>query len=252
VSGNENELPGSFSEQDIKRIADSLPEPACERRRELLPKILHEWVRTDLRRNLSLPTKQDILKRSQRIKLVVKCAQELLQALSVTTNDDRNQIAYRMVSKGRNLDQIDQSGLNEFRNLKARLEEELKEEIGFLTRLAAITSTQVKKPPGRPRNFAGYLVLMDAASIFLWYTGMDPVRGVDRITNAESGPFFRFASVLWPMVFEGDTDGLRNSIRNWAVWRPKDELRPANSPQMANASPLVANIALRHPEWGVT
>jgi hypothetical protein len=235
VSGNKTELPVIFSAQNIKDIANSLPEPVCERRRELLPQILHEWARTDLKRNLTLPTRQDIQKQNQRMKRIGKRAQDLFDALNATT---RNDIAHQIISKGRPFPQIPQSELDELPNLEKRLEEE----ICFLSRLAAIASIEVGKPkPGQPRNYAAYLVLRDAASIFLWYTGMEPTRVVDRIQHIESGPFFHFASVLWPIVFKGGTYGLSSSIQNWA------ESRPRGSRRMANVSALIANIASRYP-----
>jgi hypothetical protein len=232
VSGIKKDLPVVFSAQNIRDIADALPKPVCERRCKLLPQILQEWARNDLQRVRSLATPQDILQRNQRIKRVEKCAQGLLDALSATDNHDRNFIVHRIISKERSPDQIDRSELDEFPNLKKRLEEES----CFLARLAAIAPTELEKSEDRrPRNYAAYLVLMDAASIFLWFTGRNPPR-----SHAETSPFRRFASVLWPLVLKKGNYGLSNGMKNWADDRSG-----------LHHSPLIANIDLRHPTWRI-
>jgi hypothetical protein len=57
----------------------------------------------------------------------------------------------------------------------------------------------------------------------------------------EIGPFFRFASALWPAIFGNGTVGLPAAMKNWASARKHYDERSA----------LIANMALRHPEWGL-
>jgi hypothetical protein len=179
----------------------------CERRRELLPQILHEWNRTDLQKHLSMD-------------------------LRATTS----RVA--------------------FANLKRRLSEEC----NFLAELAGIAPEEVSKLR-RPRNLAAYFVLRDAAAIFAWFTDKKATRQVHRITNRETGPFFQFASALWPVVFSRGTQGLPAAMKNWEKaktnWEKAMKNRKATMTRAGSdsdedsgwPSALIANIDLRHPTW---
>jgi hypothetical protein len=86
----------------------------------------------------------------------------------------------------------------EFSDQQARLSQE----VDYLAKLGAITpkkSLQLSR--GRPRNTIAYKVLLDAAAIFEWLTDIHATREVDRIEGTETGSFFHFASILWPVVF---------------------------------------------------
>jgi len=73
-------------------FAAALPEPVCERRRELLPQMLHEWNRTDLRRYLPLEKRATRIERSKKIQKIRKRASELARALKALGQDDVNHI----------------------------------------------------------------------------------------------------------------------------------------------------------------
>jgi acetolactate synthase small subunit len=230
-----------LSERIIERIVESLPEPVCERRRELLPQILHEWNRTDLQKHLSMDSRATIQARIGRIEQIRKCARELLQVLNAVDENERNVIVHEMLMRRSSLEVRRSRFLNNrasrvaFTNLKRRLDEES----DFLAKLAEIAPEEVwKLGRGQPRNLAAHFVLRDAAAIFAWFTGRKPARGVHPIDNSESGPFFRFASSLWPVVFEKGTWGLPAAMRRWGG----DGSWP---------SALIANIDLRHPTWGI-
>jgi hypothetical protein len=189
----------SFEDPDrAKSIADSLPEPICSRRRELLPQILREWSRTDLQRHLSMGSRMIIKERIERLELVRKCARELSQALDAIDQTGRNMIVSEMLrAEGRSLYDTSRSEL-------AGVYRRLDEESYFLSKLAVIDPRKTRKlGSGRPRNFVAYLVLLDAAAIFEWFTGKKAARGVHRSNANETGPFFRFASVLWPLGRKG-------------------------------------------------
>jgi hypothetical protein len=219
-----------FSAQAIKSFAAALPQPVCERRRELLPQILREWNRTDLRRYLPLEKPLTRRKRLEKIQVVKKRASELLRALS--TLDERGR---RLIVSGMLQAEGDSS-----RTRWAELSKRLAEERDFLARLAAMR--EIRKPrPGQPRNYAAYIVLQDAAAIFEWFTGTKASRVVDRIDNNETGQFFEFASALWPVIFEKSVQGLPSAMKNWAQGRKRHD----------EASALIANIALRQPTWRV-
>ena len=223
----------SFSDQVVKNLFRSLPEPVCERRRELLPQILDEWSRTDLQKHLSLDTRAVTKRRIKKVERVRDCARALLMALNAA-DEERATIEDEMLRRveGRSLDDISRL---EWSNMSARLDEEVK----FLTKLAAIAPEGWwRLGPGQPRNYAGYLVLSDAASIFLWFTHRKPKREVDRNISTETGPFFWFASVLWPLVFGKGIHGLPATMKNWEKVGSR-------------CSPLVANIDVHHPTWRV-
>jgi hypothetical protein len=221
-----------FSDQIVDSLSHSLPEPICQRRRELLPQILHEWSRTDLQRHLSLDSRAATRARIGRVERVRDRARELLQALNAA-DEERALIESEMLMRveGRSLNDVSRS---EWSNLQKRLDEEN----DFLAKLAAIAPEGWWKlgGPGGPKNYRAYLVLWDAAAIFLWFTGKKASRVIDRNDATDAGPFFRFASVLWPVVFGRDKQGLHAAMKNWAQTR---------SPHSA----LIANIDLRHPIW---
>jgi hypothetical protein len=94
----------------------------------------------------------------------------------------------------------------------------------------------------RPPTITANHVLQDAAAIFEWLTKTVATRETDRDTHSEKkSAFFRFASILWPVVFRKGTAGLPSAIKNWAGWRK----------EFGEHSPLIKNIALRHPTWGI-
>ena len=219
-----------FSAGTIMSFAAALPQPVCERRRELLPQILREWNRTDLRKYLPLEKPITRRKRVEKIHVVRKRANELSRALSALDERDRRRIVYEML----------QAEGDSSRAKWAELSRRLDEERDFLARFSAMR--EIRKPRrGQPPNYAAYIVLQDAAAIFEWFTGTKASRVVDRIGHDETGPFFRFASALWPVMFGKGIQGLPSAMKNWAHGRKQHD----------EVSGLIANIALRHPTWRV-
>jgi len=220
----EDETP-KFTGRGVRLIADSLCNAVDTRRRELLPRILAEWGRTDLREHLQM--RHEITpERRKRVKTVGKCAQKLLEALCAIDVQDRYGIALKMRSEGTKFDgpvkRIDDEG-------------------DFLTTLAEAALQTWKRGPGQPRNIRTYLVMKDVAAIFEWLTNMEATRQVDRKSGVETGPFLQFAAAIWPVVFGKADDGLRAAMRNWSSYRKRHGER----------SVLIANIAMRHPTWGI-
>ena len=118
----------------------------------------------------------------------------------------------------------------------------LKEQRDYLAQLAAISPKRYwNTGRGRPRNLAAYLVLQDAAAIYEWFSGTKAARGVSPVDGKESGPFFRFASTIWPIIFEKGCAGLPAAMRNWAVGRAR----------FSERLPFIANLAMHNPTWRI-
>jgi hypothetical protein len=83
--------------------------------------------------------------------------------------------------------------------------------------------------------------MKDIAAIFEWLTNIEATRQVDRISGVGAGPFWQFAAAIWPVVFGEADDGLPAAMKNWSSYRKRYGERSA----------LIANIAMRHPTWGI-
>ena len=226
---------------DWERLSEALecvlPKPLCTRRCKLLPQILRDWSRTDLREHLSRDSRATTRKRIRKLEIVKKRAHKLFEALTKLDKDDRTAILVQMIiAEGRREEDVSRS---DFADRTARLNQES----DFLAKLGAIAPKKFWKVEGsgRPPNLVAYLVLQDTAAIFEWLAGTKAARGVHRITGSETGPFFRFASTLWPAVFGNSIAGLPAAMKNWAQWQSRYNERSA----------LIANMALRHPTWGI-
>jgi hypothetical protein len=230
-----NNAPKTFPEftvQTVDEIIQTLPKPLNERRRQLLPQVLQEWRRKNL--ISSLPSNEDIQNRFKKQDAIKTCAQQLLDAIQALDEVDRaSTIQLVARAEGRSEGNVSRS---EYAGQEARL----REGCLFLQGLSSISPEEHwKTRSGQPRNYAAYLILQDAAVIFEWYTAAKPARGTTK--GKESGPFFRFASVLWPIIFGSGTSGLPAAMKNWALWRKQHQERSA----------LIANIDIQHPTWGL-
>jgi hypothetical protein len=187
----------------------------------------------DLRSHFSRETTAQQRNRRERLARIGKIADRLSAALNELDKRDRYTLAGQIgVAKGQDIFQAiftDQNldRLNDAQNLVA--------EIG-----AAAKQPLWKPGRGQPRNISAYLVMMDIAAIFEWLTNTAPTRIVDRTTYDESGSFGDFAGAIWPLVF-GTNSGFSAAMKNWG-WAHK---------KFGEQSPLLANIAMRHPEWGI-
>jgi hypothetical protein len=218
-----------LSDETFAEIERSLDVKLSNTRRKLFKRILGEWIGFILPDHLSrepLPIKRHRLARTLNVK---KCALRLSNLLSKLDDMDRFAVAHLIeIQYGQSRSEIE------------RQRKRLMDGSRFIDDLSAIAPQELWRLSGRPRTrtLVSYLVLSDAAAMFEWLTGAQATRVVDRITNSESGGFYWFASFLWPIVF-GNQHGLQSAIKNWAAWRKR----------FGERSPLIANIALRHPEW---
>jgi hypothetical protein len=218
-----------------KQLQSDLPKPLNERRCRLLPMILHEWGRTDLRQHLALELSGAIIRtRIKKLEAVKKGALQLMKTLNSADEESRNAIVAQMVIAER---RSYTPGVFRGADFATR-GDRLREELEFLAKLAAIRPDDYWPLKSRqPRTIAAYLVLKDTAAIYEWLTERNAEREVDRDNHRDKGPFFRFASTLWPIVFKRGTAGLPSAMKTWAEFK--------------EPSLLITNIAMRHPTWGI-
>ena len=221
-----------FTDDDIRRIDAWLPEEVDPRRRKLLPQVLREWARSDIREHFAREPAAAARELRERLAQLGKIAIRLLEELDGLNERDLLTLAGQIgVAEGQ---EITEAIFNE------KNRERLDDALHLITTIA----TAVKRPlqesrPGRPRNIYAYLVMMDISAIFEYLAGA-ATRQVDRNTREEKGPFRDFAGAIWSVLFATD-DGLSAALKNWAGGRKK----------FADSSPLISNIAMRRPEWGL-
>jgi hypothetical protein len=220
--------PIAFSDEIIAEIERALDLNLPEIRNELLKRIFLEWGHVDLLEHLSREPRSILKKRIDRLVLVKTHARELSKALGALEPEDLGGLVW----KGKHVNNT------EYKRQLERLAE-VSQFIVELDTIAPEVFWPLKGP--RPPTITAYLVLQDAAAIFEWLTHTMATREVDRETGSEKSPFFRFASILWPVVFGKGIIGLPSAIQNWASWRKK----------YGEHSALITNIALRYPTWGI-
>jgi hypothetical protein len=227
--------PITFPDETIAAIEKTLDLKLSSARRELLKRILLEWCHIDLVEHLTHEPRPILKKRVNRLEKVKKHARKLSKALSALEEEDLGGLIWRgqYISKGQYINKT------EYQRLRERLVE-VSQYIADLGTIAPEAYWPLKGP--RPPTITAYRVLQDAAAIFEWLTETMATRETDRDTHSEKkSPFFRFASILWPVVFGKGTTGLPSAIKNWAGWRK----------EFGEHSPLITNIALRHRTWGI-
>jgi hypothetical protein len=229
----------AFNAREIELIIQSFPNGVDRQRLKLLPKILREWAATDLPPKLSsIPTKTR-LARIKRLGKVSDCARELLQALDAAErNDEQFLIIAEMVRGSRDLPER----LAELTRLGTRFQE-IQDFLGNLSVAAATSGKTWKRGQGQPRKTVAAVVLMDIIAIYEWLTGEKATREVDRDTSKHKGPFWQFAVTIWPLVFHQGEASLSATLRNW-----RDAVKQKST---GTRSPLIVNIAMRHPRWRV-
>jgi hypothetical protein len=225
-----------FSDEFVQRLADALPEPLTQQRRELLPHILRDWACNDLRQHLSWDSRDQQLRLiSKRAEVGIECVRQMNVLYDLEQAERKRMVARLFDAQGRGFD----NGFNcpsrtEFANELKRLTDAL----DCLAEYAAIEPSR-RKRRGRRQNVPANYVLRDAAAIFEWFGGTEATREVDRDTGKDTGPFYNFSSTLWPVLFGNGVAGLSSAMKNWAPWRHRER------------SALLGHIKLRHPTWGI-
>jgi hypothetical protein len=123
----------TFNECAVKQICASLPKDIDQRRLDLLPQVLDEWSRTELREHLSRESRATVRTRNNRLKKVKNCATRLRQALEAIDQRGMSWIAQEIGrEEGHELFSVSHEKLTE-------MKERLREEGEFLLKLAAAT-----------------------------------------------------------------------------------------------------------------
>jgi hypothetical protein len=213
-----------FDGRAVEQIRASLPTGIDQWRLDLLQRVLNHWSFSDLSEHLSQESRATLRRRYDQLTKIGKCANNLREALG---SIDQRGVSWIAQEIGR------EEGSTPFpftasRERLAEMKDRLKQEDDFLRKLAAATLTLIeedKRGQGQPRNIRACLVMKDLAAIFEWLTGRKAARGVDRTDHSETGPFFRFAQSIWPVVF-GNTHGLKAAMKNFVEARKLKEHSP--------------------------
>jgi hypothetical protein len=267
VSRDSSSLPDpprtvQFSAKILKRVVAALPPDAPSERVALLPQILHAWAQEDLREHLSGESRANARKQEEQLQSIARQAQGLIDAFAELAPPTRFLAALRP-----ELDRTQQSFLGV---TAAGIEvacQRLDDGIIWLTDLAKALNEPQPKALARVAT-RNYLIVLDLAAIFQLLSGKLPTRQINQDTGRDYGPFWNFASGIWPAVFESSS-GLAAATKRWAaeVSRQrklaKAAVRKANSllgrdltctercaveRRFVEYSSFVANIQFRNPD----
>jgi hypothetical protein len=222
-----------FTDRDVRLIIASLPGQINVRRREMLPKLLREWAARDLREHLSREATERI---AQRLECVEAIAQHYADAAKLLDSLDERGLDLLTFTMAKS-----PAAVAPDRKRFVEASGVIQQEPERLQRIAVAAREASKiwrRGRGRPRNLVGYLILLDVAALYEWLTGRAASRTIDRVDGVDAGPFWDFASAVWPLIFGSDY-GLSHGLKSWASARNK----------YGESSPLIANMALRYPEW---
>jgi hypothetical protein len=229
--------PFSFTAKELEQIVRALPRDANPHRLRLLPDVLSEWARYDLQEYASSrETRESARQISRRYKELVSAATKLSAALDAAIeSSDHILIALE-------LGEVDAT--IPMRDRRTHYINKILEHREFIHGLIAASSSSSKRSQsgaGRPPNNIAYVAVSDIAAIFEWVTPRKATRRVDPVRGVETGPFYLFASAIWPLIFQSAADGLPAAMKKWASARRKFRERSA----------LIANIDMRHRLWRV-
>jgi hypothetical protein len=239
-----------FTADHLKQLTAALPGGADRHKECLLRLILAEWGRIDLEGHLSRPQPKQIRTEIQQLEKVARRAIELAEMISDLTPTTRFTIAgwqleaFAPIRPGSDVYRPKPSvRYAEICDADRRLGEE-PARLEQIARATIQTVATWKPLPMRHSTAIRYLILQDLAAIAEHATGEKASRKVrvDPHPDAghEYGQFWDLASTAWPIIF-GSSRGLSHAVQSWAEARAK----------FVESSPVIANISLRHPEWGI-
>jgi hypothetical protein len=232
---------GRLADDTLKAIVGALPPNAVPERLILLLRLLREWADRDLLDHLCRERSTTLHARKKRLQAVARSAKNLHEAMANLEDADVFSLVLEIAIRktGSTLLEVDQSAITE-------AQEQLTWAKRWLPELADAygSSQRQARSRGRPRNVASYLVMLDLEAIFEFATDTTAERRVHGKDHpdygGEYGPFWDFASTAWGVIF-GSATGLPAAMKSWATARS----------EFGERSPLIANMALRHPEWRI-
>jgi hypothetical protein len=241
-----------LTERHVQLFQKRLPSLSATRGL-LFPYVLRDWWENELLGILLATDVQSWGRRQARLKKISKSAAAFAAALGALDKGD-----YWLLA----------SALSEHKDAPnewgAEVQQHLPHLQALLIDLATVATKHHRSGIGRGKNRFAYPIMQDLAAIYEWMTVRMAQRSVDRSEGDECGPFWDFASAVWPVIFgKGDT-GLYFAIKAWAENQSPDRLdewkqAQAGDPEMwnwqgaldrhGNRSPAVINMSIRHPEW---
>lgn len=222
-------IPPTFTARDIGLIKIALPTVTDPAKLAQLPAILRYWCENELSEHLSVEGRATATERNKRFARLSTAADKLLAELKALPDADRDIVALNMTMKASNAP-FSPSARRSFRAFPKRLSAYAK----VLQQLSASAKAEIQRfGRGQPKNTTAYLVMLDIADIFEDMTGCPATRQTNRRTGDPEGPFWDFASAIWPVVFGAGDDGLQAAIRNWVTYKTYND-----------RSSLIANFRL--------
>jgi hypothetical protein len=217
-------------------------------REHLLPLILGDWGRVELKEHFKYPSPQEVRAQQKQLERLARRANELARAIADLGSDARSAIADCQVQAFVTLKsgiRLPRPGVGEEQFLEAeRRLAETPETLQDLAVAAAKAAAETKAHPVRLSTLRGCLILQDLSTIYEYATDERASRKihVDPHEDAgqEYGAFYDLARAAWSIIF-GSQDGLSYALQQWAVKRA----------QYGHSFALIENISFRHAEWGI-
>lgn len=217
-------------------IVRSLPTPPDADKVEVLRIMLDYWCEYSLPNHVHMLEKPSV-ETIKRLKKASKALLALNASIDVLDGEDVQFGIFSLV--------MERTGFWRRSDID-EVTDEVFQALAVLSSFESSIAQSIKLKAGRPRNNFGYLVVLDLAAIFEWFTGTDATRQVDREEGFEIGPFRTFSETVWYEVFNAEGLWFETSFKNWSVNKAKENSKkshkPSNKPH--EASPIVANFFL--------
>lgn len=231
-------IPEQFyiSPEQFDLIVRSLPTPPDADKVEVLRIMLDYWCEYSLPNHVHMLEKPSV-ETIKRLKKASKALLALNASIDVLDGEDVQFGIFSLV--------MERTGFWRRSDID-EVTDEVFQALAVLSSFESSIAQSIKLKAGRPRNNFGYLVVLDLAAIFEWFTGTDATRQVDRKDGFEIGPFRTFAETVWCEVFNPERLWFETSYKNWAANRAIEKSKKSNKPSSKHheVSPFVANFFL--------
>jgi hypothetical protein len=239
-----------FTEAEIAQLTATLSGDICKGRDDLLPLILFDWGQVELEEHLKYPSPEEIRTQKKQLRTLSRHANGLAQSIGCLDASacalivDHQLSALVPLTPGSEV-LVLRAGVTQEQLLEAdRCLAEMPVTLKKIAMAAANAAAELQPHPMKQRTLHGHLVLRDLATIFEYATGERASRKIHadphEDAGREYGAFFDLLCAAWQIIFNSRR-GLSYRLQQWAE----------NRKNCDGASPLIANISLRHPEWGI-